>query len=95
MIILLTVIGLQHHVLFVALESLLDMIHPVLHGCLFIPLRLLHDVRSAVERQDQEVDHQTDPDDGNTGIFQQAVHKYKDDLNDQHERLNDQIVEDR
>ena len=93
MIVHFPVIGRQHHILLITLEDTPDVIHPVLHGRLPVTLLLLHLVRPAVQRQDEETDHNAHTDDGQSCVIQHPVHHREDNFNHQFKRHYDQLIQ--
>ena len=93
MIVHLAVVGGQQHILLVPLEGPLDVIHPVLHGVLPVAFFLLHQIRPAIERQDEEADHDTHADDRQPRIVQHPVHHCEDDFNHQLQRHDNQLIQ--
>ena len=73
LIVILPVIGLKHHKAFIPTEGFANVLDPRAHPCFLRSLRLLHGIRSPIQRQNQEVHDQTQHDDRKSRILYKII----------------------
>ena len=93
LVVVLAVVGLEHHEALVAGEALFDMRHPGREPLLDLPLLCLDGVRAPVERQQQEVHRQAQREDRESRVIQNQVGQAVDELEDQLERPDQQLIQ--
>ena len=93
LIVVLPVVGLQHHHALVAAECLFDVRHALVQAQLRLALFLLHGVGAPVERQHEEVHRKAQRDDGKTGVADDPVGHDEHHFKQQLERLDEQCAQ--
>ena len=92
LVVVLAVIGLQHHEALVAAEGLFDMVDPGSKLFLRRALLRLDRIRAAIERQQKGVERQAQGKDRQAAVIQNQIRQRIDQLENQFKRPDQQLV---
>ena len=86
------IVGLEHHKTLIALKGFTDMFYPGFHLLLFFVLRLLHRVRTLIQRENKYIYNDADHNYSQTVVTAYGFHDRENKLYKELQRLYEKIV---